>query len=227
MGESKPLTDALNQSYAAHVFNEIQNAFLVDSLREIGALILDQGEKSASLHHAFRLIKSKQVLAHISADYDVVIPVRHLNNDLDPAVQAEVEAMLKARELERQRKEFDELYAAVVKIEPETFDSDVAKKIKRIRNKAVAHYDFRNIAGDWRNVTIGDAGLKFGDMDAYIAKCTEAVRLTTLLVLRKSMNFDDSREIFEKRVAEYSDALMRGRVSQREEREARRRAARD
>jgi hypothetical protein len=221
-GQSAELSKALSPSYAAHVHNALLDALVFDSLREIGALILDKGEESASLHHATRLIKSGGVLAAIRQDYEIVSPVRNLNKDLEPELLAEINAHMYRQGLERNRREFDELHAKVNKIDGELFASPVTKKIRRARNKAVAHYDFKNAGVNWKAVTIGDAGLTFGDMDAYFESCTNAVKVVTLFVHRKSMDYNASRTIYEKRVAEYIDAMVRGRGAQKAEVEERR-----
>jgi hypothetical protein len=196
------------------------DALLFDSLREIGAAILDTDERSASLYQAVRLVNARGVLEAIKKDYSIVPPVRHLGDDLTPALLAEIDAHLRQEELKRNYREFDELHSKIVNIKRELFDASVTSQIRKARNKAVAHYDVRKVGPDWKTVTIGDAGLTFGDMDAYFEKCTEAVKVVTLFVHRKAMNFAASREIYEKRVAEYIDAIVRGRGAQRSERDS-------
>jgi hypothetical protein len=222
LGQHSELAMALTPSYAAHVHNALQDALLIDSLRELGAVILDRDERSASLQQAMRLIKSKEVLDAIRKEYEVVPPVRHMNEDLPPALLAEIDAQIHQDGLERNRREFEELYAKVMKIDVDLLEAPITSKIREARNTSVAHYDVRKAGPDWKTLTVGDAGLTFGDMDAYFENCTEAVKVITLFVHRRSMDFAASHEIFKKRVNEYIDAMIRGRGAQKAEIEERR-----
>ena len=225
LGKSKEFTAALSPSHAAHVHNAIQNAFMLDTLRELGALILDRGEDATSLHHTFRLIKSTGVLEDIRDTYRVVTAPRSLNS-LEPVLQAEVDAMLMKRQLEANRQEFEKLHKRLNEVEAPVFDTDIAKKIGKSRNKAIAHYDVRRAGEDWKTMTIGDADMNFGDVDAYLPSCAEAVQVETLFVLRMNIDYADFKRGFEKNVNEFIDALVRGKKQQEAEKEERRKAAR-
>jgi hypothetical protein len=214
LGKSAELAQALTHSYAAHVHNAFQDALLMDSLREIGAVILDKDPRSASLYRSLCLTKSIGVLDAIRKDYEVVPPVRHQDEGMSPELRAEVDAHMHQEGLERNRREFAALHANVIRIEDELFNTPVAKKVRNARNQAVAHYDVQLAGCNWKTMKVGDAGLTYGDMDAYIERCTAAVKTVTLFVQRRAMDFHASRTIYEKRAAEYIDALVHGRRSQ-------------
>jgi hypothetical protein len=217
LGKSSELVKALTPSYSAHVHNTILNLFMIDSLREIGAVILDSDARSASLYRATKLLKSAGVTDSIREQYAIVTPPDHLNQEIDPAMRVHIEELIVARERERSLQEFADLNKKVVELTETIFDSAIAVAIRRTRNKAVAHYDVQEVGTEWRTVGIGDAGLTMGDMEDYISKCTEAVSIVTVFVQRKSMDFAEARKIHEKYAAEYIDAIVRGRRSQQAE----------
>jgi len=55
MTRNAELAEALSSTYAAHVHNTITDTFVIDLIREIGALVLDRDSNSASVAVAVKL----------------------------------------------------------------------------------------------------------------------------------------------------------------------------
>ena len=61
MGRRDELSKALNQTYAAHVHNTLQGVLVIDLIREVGALILDDDKRSASVRRAVAALRDDSV----------------------------------------------------------------------------------------------------------------------------------------------------------------------
>ncbi len=76
MTRSTELADGLQGTYAAHVHNTVTDTFVIDLLREIGALVLDRDSNSASVAVAVRVLRDPLVLDELRKDYRIVLPSR-------------------------------------------------------------------------------------------------------------------------------------------------------
>jgi hypothetical protein len=224
MGRSDALREALGQTHAAHVQNALQDVLLTDLIIQICALILDENSNSASVARALSALRDAHLRDELYAQYTIVPPVARIYEDeLDEHTRAEVAQRLREDELRRNLADFDELYAHLSWIESAVLTDEVAGKLLKLRNKAVAHYDLVREEADWKLWRIGGTGLTYGQLDTYIAKCTEAVDSLNRLVRRASYIFDELPTVAQKYVDEYVEALIVGLQAQKSA-EAERRA---
>lgn len=210
-GTNAQLHKLLSPSYAAHVHNMLEEVLLVDLIREIGACVLDEDPQTASVAVAVRRLRNPDLRELLEADYRVVTPTTMLGLEtLDDAERAEYENVFAERELARELEEFQRLKMRAAGIRKLVIASDVAKRIRKARNKSIAHYDIEPHGDEFRVWHIGQVRLTYGELDAYVAACTECIDTLSLLVRRTSFDFEDSVRIDRKRIAEYVDALCSG-----------------
>jgi hypothetical protein len=223
MARREDLREALEQTYAAHAHNALQDVLLIDQLREIGALVLDTDRRSASVAQAVTALRQETVLAELRAEYGVVLPPPRVYNEheLTPAMRAAVDETLYNSELARNLGEFDCLRAEVDAIERDVLRSDVARLLAQARNKAVAHYDVVRDGSDWRLWRIGDTRLTYGQLDEYVEAVTSAIDNLNLFVRRAAFDFGRMGEIAQEQIKEYLDALVHGLRHQREQEQER------
>jgi len=223
MGRSEDLRDALHSTYASHVHNTVQGVLLIDLIREIGALVLDESPQSASVASAMAALRSEVLLEELRSEYRIVPPLTRTYNDdeLTDNMREVVAEMWQRAELERNLNEFDSLCSKLTKIDAEVMKAEIRPRLWKARSKAIAHYDLVQDGGDWRMWRIGDGDttLTYGEVDRYIDACTAAIETLYLLVRRAWFDMNETRRIAQKYADEYIGALVLGLRQQREKHE--------
>lgn len=210
-GTNAELHKLLSPSYAAHVHNMMQDVLMTDLIREIGAAVLDDDDRSASVAVALGLLGDSDVCTLLEKDYHVGIPTAIYGiEEYDEALQKELADAFAARELDRNLQEYRDLEAKVRQIPGKVLNTEGARRVSLARNKAVAHYDIVQDGQDCRIWTLGDAKLTYGQIDAFVNACTECIDTLSLFVRRAAFDFEGSLTIDKKQVAEYVDALCAG-----------------
>lgn len=225
LGENEALRESLEQTYAAHVHNALQDVLLLDLFRELGALVLDRNPNSASVAVAVSALRDPKIMSELEAQYRIVPaePVRLYNEkDLDAETIAAIQKSLHDDELRRNLEQLAALPASLEEIERTLLLSEAAKTIWTARSKAVAHYDVVRDGADWKMWRIGSTGLTYGQLDSYVEAATSAIDKLSHFVRRAAFDFKGSIEIGQKYAAEYVEALTIGLRAQRGERESKR-----
>ncbi|HUN25390.1 MAG TPA: hypothetical protein VMU67_03710 [Steroidobacteraceae bacterium] len=218
MARSEALRSALEKTYAGHVFNAMHGAMSFDLVRAVGALILDHRRRSASLWHAVASLRKSAVVKQLRAQ---VYP--------DPEMQlvgranAEIHAALARIHRNAFDTVFNDLPAQLEEIDTTVFATPVARTIKDVRDKVVAHAAVEHDGTDWKIWVVNrDTNLTYAQLDDYIDACTKAVDRLNHLVLRTAFSFDDLPGIDQGYVNEYIDALLIGLREQKQEKERQR-----
>lgn len=221
MGRNDELRGALKGTYAAHVHNTIQDVLIIDLIREIAALILDNDKRSASARRAVAILHNDAVLNELEKEYNVVDPRPRIYDEdhLNPVQGRALKTQFQHYERESAAKEFRTLRRRLEGQGEVAFRSGIGTRILTARNKAVAHYDIVRHGTDWRMWRLGDTALTYGDVDAYVDMCTSLVDMLNLLVRRESSDFKACKDIDEEYAKEYVAALLIGLRAQREKRQ--------
>jgi len=221
MTRSTELADALQSTYAAHVHNTVTDTFVIDLIREIGALVLDRDSKSASVAVAVRGLRDPLVLDELRKDYRIVLPSRWLSGRVPAEVRREFDDANNERQIIENLAEFDQRLADVTKIPDSILDTDIGDLLRIARNKSVAHYDVVRDGADWRMWHIEGTGLTYGKLDEYVDACTSAVDGLLRLVKRTAHDFEGTRQVAQDYANDYVGALVIGLQRKKELREAR------
>lgn len=218
LGGNKSLYDALDKSYVAHITNTLQGVLVIDLLREIGALVLDDARGSASAARAMSALRDPVVIAELRREYEVVPPPGNIGGDnLTVDRRALLFTHWEQSERQVQLERFEGFRAQLTDLEKELTASEVAEKLRTTRNKGVAHYDVVRSGDDWSLWRVEGTGLTWGQINAYVDKCSEAIEVLLATVRHTSFDFDQSKEHAQEYVDDFIDALMRGLQSQRQE----------
>jgi hypothetical protein len=195
MSQSESLREAVDHTYAAHVHNAIHAVLSLDLVRAVGALILDNDPRSASVSQAVAALRVTSTAEELRREYASIPPI-------DNADEAMAQTVYELESNERQQYIDSQLPAQLDAIEKEVLSTELAEKIRTIRNKVVAHSDVVHDGANWRMWEINGAGLTYGQLDEYIDRCTEAVDRLSGFVLRTAFAFDDLPRVSQRYVDE-------------------------
>jgi len=209
VSQSEALRQAVDHTYAAHVHNAVHATLSLDLVRAVGSLILDNNPRSASAAQAVAALRVNSTLQELRREYAVIPPITNADQSVSDAVY-ELEAN------ERQQYLDVHLPAQLTWIEKEVLSTDLAERIRTVRNKMVAHSDVVHDATNWEMWEIKEVGLTYGQLHEYIDRCTEAVDKLSGLVLRTAFAFDDLPRISQKYADAYIEALVIGLNRQKE-----------
>lgn len=213
MNGSRALREALALTHAAHVHNALQAVLVVDLVREVGVLVLDTDSRTASVARAVMALRSESVLQELRAEYGTFT----WRPGTSEAVQKSIHDVLLRQGLE----ELTSLPDYLKIIEDEVLSNELAKTMRTIRNKAVAHNDVAHDGNDWRMWRIEGVGLTYGQLDEFIDACTRAIDRLSRIVLRQAYAFGDLPGMSRQYADEYIEALVIGLNRQRGIREQR------
>ena len=202
MSESQELAAALEHTYAAHVHNAVGSVLVMDLIRAVGALILDRNGNSASVVTAVALVGREHVARALSTEMTEVKPGRYVDESAASALSKALSHHAEGY--------YRDARADLEWIEREVLSSEIAGTLRIVRNKAVAHHDLVREGTDWKLWRIEGTGLTYGQLDAFIDTCTEAIHRLAHLVLRKSHAFDLEPEHAKQWAEEYVQALVAG-----------------
>jgi hypothetical protein len=167
--------------------------------------------------------RDPDVIAELQSEYEVVRPLGHVGGDkLTPAQRAHLDAQWEESERREQLERFERFRTELDDLGKELTESEVGKKLWQARSKGVAHYDVVRSGDDWNLWRVEGTGLTWGEINAYVDKCSEVIAILLALVLQTSFDFDGSKKVAQDYVDEFIDALVRGLKSQKQEQAERR-----
>jgi hypothetical protein len=211
MTRSAELAEALRSTYAAHVHNAITDTFVIDLIREIGALVLDRDSNSASVIVAVKLLRDPVVLDELRKDYRIVLPSQWLSGrDVADEVRRVIDREMQETQVVENLEAFNQRVAKLTEVDA-VLNAEIGELLRTARNKSIAHYDVVRSSGDWKLWRIDEAGeLTYGQLDEYVDACTAAVDGLLLLVRRVAHDFDGTRHVAQDYADDYIEALMIG-----------------
>jgi hypothetical protein len=224
-GRSQSLGEVINNTYAANVHNTLQDVLLLDLIREIGALILDRDDRSASIASVVTELRDSDVLGQIEAVYRIVPPVpkRFVKGDnTDAETRARIAAAIHASELDTNLKELAALPGRLGKIDQSVLQTPIAEMVRKLRNKGVAHYDVVQDGADWKMWRERETGLTYGQLDEFVDSCTVAIDDLSRLVRGEAFDFEGTIGVAQNYADNYISALIAGLHQKRREDDARR-----
>jgi AbiU2 len=204
LSSSEALIAALKDTYAAHVHNAIGVVMVTDLFRVVGALILDNDTRPASVVNAVSLLREEPTLRALCAQ---MVENVKAGPYADEAAAESVRRHLMA---DHAAGYYRDAQTALQWIESNVLKSPFAFTLRTIRNKAVAHNELVRDGDDWKAWRIESTGLTYGELDAFIDTCTQAVDRLAHLALRQSHAFELEPEHAKRWAQEYADALAVG-----------------
>lgn len=191
-GRNEALREALSQTFAAHVHNNIQDMFVGDLIREIGAPVLDRNLQSASVAAAMEILKDPAITQELKKDYEQVIEAHIFGEEkLSIEMRQAVREMHRQSELDRNLREFSKLKEQLAIFANSIFNGDIPGKLWKARSKAIANYDVVREGADWKLWRVDATGLTYGQVDEYIEECTKTIEYLSVFVRRSSWSFED------------------------------------
>lgn len=177
-------------SVGAHGLHLLQTTLLLDLIEDIVGFTQDNAQTSASLVNIRRLISNIELREAIKEDFCKPPPSTWVDTDLDDASRQQVEEDENTKYREKQARTFDQLYKSVTTGIDNLIGSNIARKLKRVRNNVSSHYAMTSQGKEPRLLNPADFGLKWGDSEKYMKDAKEVVFDMVLLVTNSSYDLD-------------------------------------
>jgi hypothetical protein len=126
----------------------------------------------------------------IKEDFCKPPPSTWVDTDLDDAIRQRFEEDENTKYRENQARKFDQLYESVTMGIDKLTGSDMAKKLKKVRNKVSSHYAMTSQGEEPRLLNPADFGLKWGDAEKYMKEAKEVVFGMVFLVTNSGYAMD-------------------------------------
>lgn len=198
-GSDAELIESYNKTYAAHGLLNLRAFLYADLVRDAYATIGDKRTDSASIARLVGLFCQPGVAAAARVDY--CRPRAHnwvgesnLGTDEE---RLAFEQQIDAAEKVEAETRFDKTHQAILR-DWDTFTaSDLFKRIKEARHKAIAHKGLQATT-DTRLWNLKDTGIQHGDCEKYIAAAEPILVNLSLLLCNTGPGFDSARNMYAK-----------------------------
>jgi len=162
----------------ARGFQSLQKALFLSCSQDIAKVVLDRDRRAPSLFNIVTRLEDEELRKQLRELFavwrmDIV--------DDDPVVTEALRRMELKEEAER-RKQFDGIYATLMKHWGEVLVSPALESFKTIRNKMTAHTELRLHVDEYKRVNLGSLNLKWGDLRHCIDHAQVMVEAVGLLV---------------------------------------------
>lgn len=179
----KGLSDIYNgQGYAAKGYEILRTSLYLDCIKDSSRIYHDRYENSPSVKNVFKLLSNR--LVHETIKFEFSNWKKELSKKAGVSFPSDdVDVM----ELEEK---FDVIYGDAKKVFKNLEKSDLLVKVKRARNKVIAHTDLKKSGGGFQRIRIEDFGLRWGDVEEFI-NITRGL-IFDLALLVNNTNYADS-----------------------------------
>ena len=179
-----------DRSVGAHGLNLLRTTLLLDIIEDLVGFTQDDDQTSASLVNIRRLVSHTELREAIKEEFCRPPPSTWVDTDLDDAVRKQLEEAANTKYREMQAHKFDQLYKSVTMGIDKLTGSNMARKLKNVRNKVSSHYAMTSQGEEPRLLHLADFGLKWGDAEKYMQYAKEVVFAMVLLVTSSSYALD-------------------------------------
>lgn len=179
---NKKFVARFDRSLGAHGLQLLRTTLLVDIIEDLVGFTQDNDKSSASLVNIRNRISNIELREAIKEDFCKPPPSTWVNTELDDAIRQRFDTKYR----DRQAREFDQLYESVTMGIDKLTGSDIAKKLKNVRNKVSSHYAMTSQGEEPRLLNLADFGLKWGDAEKYMQDAKKVIFDMILLVTNSS-----------------------------------------
>lgn len=151
-----------DRSVGAHGLNLLRTTILLDLIEDLVGFTQDKHQTSASLVNIRRLISDIELREAIREDFCKPPPSTWGDTDLDDGIRQKLEEAANTKHREGQARIFDQRYESLTMGIDNLIGSDMAKKLKGVRNKVSSHYAMASQGKEPRLLNPADFGLKWG-----------------------------------------------------------------
>lgn len=187
---NKKFVARFDHSLGAHGLQLLRTTLLVDIIEDLVGFTQDNDKSSASLVNIRNRISNIELREAIKEDFCKPPPITWVNTELDEAIRQRFEEDENTKYREKQARKFDQLYESVTMGIDMLIDSDMAKKLKNVRNKVSSHYAMTSQGEEPRLLNLADFGLKWGDAEQYMQDAKKVIFDMILLVTNISYDLE-------------------------------------
>jgi hypothetical protein len=197
----------------ARGFQSLQKALFLSCCQDLAKVVLDRDKRAPSLSNIVARLEEEELrmaLRELFAVWRMDIV------DDDPVVTEALKRMELKEEAER-RKQFDAIYAKLTSNWTELREAPAMDSFKTIRNKVTAHTELRLHVDEYKRVSLGALGLKWGDLRDCVEQVQAMVEAVGLLVRNAGFAWNMLDEQLSSSASGFWDTVPRVEGSQREE----------
>jgi hypothetical protein len=159
----------VNNSHGANAYNALSLTLLLDLVRDLCVLGLDDDPRAPSLANIWQLLRSQELRDALRDK--AARPHRreslHAEN-VPPGLLKSIQDRFQHEDVERQQRAFDEAYARAAANIETILASEIAKAFKTARDKVIAHYEMRGGKSGPALYDVRDTGLTWGSPREFI-----------------------------------------------------------
>ena len=178
------------QGYAAKGYELLRISLYLDCIKDSSRLYHDGYKTSPSVKNVLDLLSNRLVHQTIRSEFS--------NWKKELSKKSGVSFYNDDAEVIELEKKFDSIYKRVKTTFKNTEKSDLLAKVKRARNKVIAHAEVKKLKGEFHRATIEDVGIKWGDVDDFIKTNRYLIFDIALLVNNTSYADSQYRNIHQK-----------------------------
>jgi hypothetical protein len=186
------LIASYNQTLEANALNQIRYTLYRSLIVDSYSLVGDPDQRSCTIQALIAHLRDPSVVAVIRQEYVRPHAFNWVDTSLDQEQRLQLEATIRAREGTQLEEEFDRILPQTFELWDKFAGSPLFDRIKKARNKILAHRDLRIDGAKLRLWEFKDLELKWGDCEKYIDTARPIVENLGLLIASTNYGFDSS-----------------------------------
>ena len=176
---------------ASHGLQALRMSLYMSVLSAMKSLLFDECSKTASLYNLFKMLDDRRLVKHLKESRCKPFEVTHLNDDQNEDIKKMIEDKIYARHEKQSAEDFDQRLSAVRKDYEQLRDSELAGRVRGVRDRMIAHYQVISPKGERRLYNPADFGLKWGDASELMAESKTIVFEVSYIVSGSWYSADD------------------------------------
>jgi hypothetical protein len=175
-----------DNSVAAHGLNLLQVTLFLDLVKDATVFTLDQDKRAASLHNVLRLLSQDDLREELCREYCTPRPSHWIGGNIDEETRRCLEERRQEDFRQAQAVDFNGRYTKLKEQADMILTGDLATRLKKARDKLIAHYEMTAAGSEPSPVSPEDVGLKWGDVDDYFGEIEPLIFDAELLIANSS-----------------------------------------
>ncbi len=182
----KKITAAYGKGYSAHALGTMRHMLYYDCVREIAVIAFDKSKRAPSLTVLAKALNSREVILVLEREYSVCVSA--FENSLDADFRAAMKKHERAEEIQR-RKKFRQILKRAKLRWKQFSSSDLAKSLRTIRDKFLAHWELRLTEKGYDTITPKDVPFTWGSVKKAMLQIAPLVEDLDSLIRRSSFDW--------------------------------------
>jgi hypothetical protein len=181
--------------YAKSGLEALRLALYVGAISDVKALLFDTGDKAASLSTLCDLLKNGHVVKALCKDLCDHNPKIRLYGEMSDEMKEVAEKSSNELRISNIQNHFDNELPRVLQEYEELKSSDLAERIIKARDKAIAHYEVKTVGNSRLPNKIQDFSLMWGDLADILSQSKQIIVDLCMIINLESYDLDSGINI--------------------------------